>query len=112
MTSPVRATRPIALFLDGEKLRCPRGHPLPYNVWSPVLTAVRCTRRRDARSPMCGAIVLLFAWSNGIRCMVEVSHVEAVEIETQRMTQTDAAAYLGLAWPPSTEREYTTRSAR
>lgn len=101
MAAPIRPTRSIALFHDEDKLRCPHGHPIKRLFWAPALTAVRCTWRTDGpRSPECGSIVLLFAMSDGMRCVVEVSHVEARHIEANRMTPADAARFLGLAWTP------------
>ena len=96
MTAP----RAIALVPDMDKLRCPHGHPLPQNVWTPSLAAVRCTWRESPRAPMCGAIVLLVALSEGVRCLVEVNHVEARHIEATRMSPAEAAHYLGTAWTP------------
>ena len=101
MTAPAfRPDRAIAVFADTDKLRCPRGHPLPRNVWAPALAAVRCTWRSDPKGPMCGGIVLLLALTEGLRCVVEVSHVEAMHIEETRMSPAEAAHYLGLAWTP------------
>jgi hypothetical protein len=101
MAASARAIRAIALFHDEDKLRCPAGHPLPRNVWTPVLTAVRCVWRSEGpRSPECGSIVLLFALTDGLRCVVEISHVEARYIELNRLTPAEAARYLGLSWTP------------
>lgn len=95
----------MAVFPDTDKLRCPHGHPLPHNVWTPSLAAVRCVWRvAGPRSPECGSIVLLIALTEGLRCVVEVSHAEARHIEQSRMSPAEAAHYLGLAWTPSRPR--------
>lgn len=101
MAASVRPSRAIALVHDDDKMRCPDGHPLPHNVWTPVLTAVRCVWRTDGpKSPECGRIVLLFALTEGLRCVVEVSHVEARHIEANRLPPAEAARFLGLSWTP------------
>lgn len=101
MAAPLRSDRRTAVFHDEDKLRCPEGHPIKKLFWAPTLTAVRCTWRSDGpRSPECGSIVLLFAVSDGLRYVVEVTHVEAQHVESNRMTPAEAARFLGLSWTP------------
>ena len=103
LTAPaLRTDRAMALFSDDEKLRCPYGHHLRRDVWTPSIAAIRCVHRGGANQPECGSIVLLLALTAGLRYVVSVTHVEARHIESTRMSPVDAARYLGLAW--STDR--------
>jgi hypothetical protein len=88
----------MALFADNDKLRCPKGHYLRRDVWMPSMAAIRCSHRGGSNQPECGSIMLLIALTDGLKCVVSVSHVEAMHIEQTRMSPVQAAHYLGLTW--------------
>lgn len=117
--------RSVALFLPGEPMCCPAGHPFAKDVWAigeepsggqrcryvppppsrhirtRGLERVRSVPGERARMAVeCGLLVYWMLMPGGTRLAAEVTSRELHAMEEQRMNVTRIRDFLGLRWMP------------